>query len=216
MRGELGESIEIAALGDFRRPRHEIVSLDRAREFWRSAEETPRLVRGKSGKPRRLQISGGTVGRLDQRAEFRRKLARQTEAQMDGDEEARLYRLVGIADHGLERRDHVADHVFRGIVEENAEAARTVEARALARDRFDQERMLGDGEDVRAFGLPIPAGNPRETVRNVGDLDVERGRVEQVEPAPRQHALPGARLFSRARWLRCGGWRRSGPRTGCL
>jgi hypothetical protein len=30
-------------------------------------------------------------------------------------------------------------------------------------------------------------------VRDVLDLDVERGGVEQVEPPPRQHALPGAK-----------------------
>ena len=111
---------------------------------------------------------------------------------MDGGEQPRLDRLVGIADHHLERRDHVADHVFRGVVQKNAEPACAVEARALARDGFDQQRMLGDGEDVRALGLSVPAGDAREPVRDVGDLDVERGRIEQIEPAPGQHALPSA------------------------
>src|SRR5712691_8166375 len=53
--------------------------------------------------------------------------------------------------------------------------------------------MLRHRVDVRAFGLSVPARDARKTVRDVGDLDVERGRVEQVEPAPREHALPGAR-----------------------
>ena len=78
-------------------------------------------------------------------------------------------------------------------MQENAEAACPIEARALARDGFDQERMLGHREDVRALGLPIPTGNAREPMRDVGDLDVERRGVEQVEPAPREHALPGAK-----------------------
>ena len=51
-------------------------------------------------------------------------------------------------------------------------------------DGFDQERMLGDGEDVRALGLPVPTGNSREPMGDVCDLDVERRGVEQVEPAP--------------------------------
>ena len=48
---------------------------------------------------------------------------------------------------------------------------------------------------MRAFGLPVPARDAGEPVRDVLDLDVERRGVEQIEPAPRQHALPGARLF---------------------
>ena len=78
-------------------------------------------------------------------------------------------------------------------MEENAEPARAVEARALSRDGFDQERMLGDREDVRALGLPVPAGDARKSMGDVRDLDVERRGVEQVEPAAGQHALPGAK-----------------------
>ena len=111
---------------------------------------------------------------------------------MDGGEEPRLDRLVGVADHRLERRDHVADHVFRRVVQQHAEPAGTIEARALARDDLDQQRMLGDGEDVRALGLAVPARHARETMGDVLDLDVERRGIEQVEPAPRQHALPRA------------------------
>ncbi|MGY3293718.1 hypothetical protein ACVWWP_006785 [Bradyrhizobium sp. LM3.6] len=29
-------------------------------------------------------------------------------------------------------------------------------------------------------------------MRDVADLDVERGGIEQIEPPARQHALPGA------------------------
>jgi hypothetical protein len=66
-------------------------------------------------------------------------------------------------------------------VEENAEPARAVEARALSRDGFDQERMLGDREDVRALGLPVPAGDARKSMGDVRDLDVERRGVERCQ-----------------------------------
>ena len=45
----------------------------------------------------------------------------------------------------------------------------------------------------RPCGLAVPARDAREPVRDIRHLDVERGGVEEVEPAPRQHALPGAR-----------------------
>ena len=44
-----------------------------------------------------------------------------------------------------------------------------------------------------AAGLAVPARDAGEPMRDVGDLDVERRGVEQVEPAAGQHALPGAR-----------------------
>src|SRR6478736_340080 len=53
--------------------------------------------------------------------------------------------------------------------------------------------MLRHGEYVRAFGLSVPAGDTGEPVGDVLDFDVERRGVEQVEPAARQHPLPGAR-----------------------
>ena len=58
--------------------------------------------------------------------------------------------------------------------------------------------MLRDRKDVRPVGLAVPARDARETMRDVLDLDVERGGVEQIEPAARQHALPGARRVARA------------------
>ena len=47
---------------------------------------------------------------------------------------------------------------------------------------------------MRAVGLSVPARDAGEPVRDVLDLDVERRGVEQIEPPPRQHALPGAGL----------------------
>jgi hypothetical protein len=53
--------------------------------------------------------------------------------------------------------------------------------------------VLGNREGVLALGLSVPARNARKSVGDVFDLDVERRRVEQVEPPSAQHALPGAR-----------------------
>src|ERR1700745_3523517 len=78
--GELGEPIEIAPLGHLRRPGHEIVALDNGGEFWRGAEEASRFACGKSGKPSRLEISGGAVGCLDHRGELGGQLCGEPEA----------------------------------------------------------------------------------------------------------------------------------------
>ena len=45
---------------------------------------------------------------------------------------------------------------------------------------------------MRAAGLPVPARDARQAMGDVGDLDIERRGVEQIEPPPRQHPLPGA------------------------
>jgi len=57
---------------------------------------------------------------------------------------------------------------------------------------LDQDAMLGDGKGVRAFGLSVPAGDTRQTMGDVLDLDVERRGIEQVQTPAAQHALPGA------------------------
>ena len=58
--------------------------------------------------------------------------------------------------------------------------------------------MLRHRESMLAVGLAVPTGDAGQPVRDVLDLDVERRGVEQVEPPPAQHALPGPRSRS---WL---------------
>jgi hypothetical protein len=77
-------------------------------------------------------------------------------------------------------------------VKEDSETMTAVETHALVRDQFREERMLGDGENVGTFRLAVPARHARKPVGDVLDLDIERGGIEQIKPAPRQHALPGA------------------------
>ena len=77
-------------------------------------------------------------------------------------------------------------------------AASRAESRRVRRggreQRLDQQRMLRDRKDFRPLRLAVPARDPREAVSDIGDFDVERRGVDQVEPAARQHALPGAGL----------------------
>ena len=89
---------------------------------------------------------------------------------------------------------HVADDIFRRVVQQDREAALVVESRNLgARQRLNQQGVLSNGEDVRPLRLPIPAGNARQSVRYILQFDIKRGGVEQVEAPPREHALPCAR-----------------------
>ncbi len=60
-------------------------------------------------------------------------------------------------------------------------------------DRLDEKAMLRDRKDVLAFGLAVPARDAGKAVGDVVELDVERGGVEEVEAAAREHPLPGAR-----------------------
>ena len=68
-------------------------------------------------------------------------------------------------------------------MQEHGEPARPVEPGAVICDGLDQEAMLRHRKNVRAFGLPVPARDPREPVRDIRHLDVERGGVEQIEAA---------------------------------
>src|SRR5215211_272625 len=187
------EQFEIALFCHGGGPWSEVLPFLSRRQRGRPSKETACLVVGEPGEPRRLEIGGGLVGRLDDPDHIARQRRRQAEAQVNGGEQALLDRLVGVPDHGLERRDHVTDDVFGRVVQEQRQAGAAVEAgRTQARDRLDQQRVLGDREDVVAAGLAVPARDPRQPVRDIGDLDIERGGVEQVEPPSRQHALPRA------------------------
>jgi hypothetical protein len=43
-----------------------------------------------------------------------------------------------------------------------------------------------------SLGLTVPAGDPRQPMRDIFDFNVEGRRVQQVEPAAAEHALPGS------------------------
>ena len=103
---------------------------------------------------------------------------RQAEAQMDRGQQPRLDRLVGAADHRLERRDHVADDVFRRVVQQDREPRLAVEARP-------------------ASPAPPPrpaacAGRPRRYARRrSGRSSARRGRARARCPRSRRRAARG-------------------------
>src|SRR5690606_16421520 len=121
------------------------------------------------------------------------EVCRQAKTQMNGMLQALLDRLVILAKGGLERRDHVADHIFGRIVQERGELpGGRGGARRCTEDLLHQKRVLRDGEGVVAARLSVPARHAGKPVRYVGDLDVERRGIEEVETAPGKHALPRA------------------------
>src|SRR6185436_1247862 len=62
----------------------------------------------------------------------------------------------------------------------------------LAHQALHEDAVLGDRERVLALRLAVPARHTREAVGDIFDLDIERRRVQEVEPPAAQHTLPGA------------------------
>ena len=115
---------------------------------------------------------------------------------MDRRLQALLDDFVGVADHRLEGRNHVADDEFRRIVQQDRQRQPGVDAAGLPpRDRIDQQGVLCDRKNMLADGLSVPPRHPREPVSDVLNLDIERRRIEQIEPAARTAcaATPGRR-----------------------
>ena len=82
----------------------------------------------------------------------------------------------------LERRDHVADHIFRRVVQQGGQPpARRKAWPQVGGDLLDDQGVLGDREGVLAHCLAIPSGDPRQAMGDVLDLDIHRRRVQQVE-----------------------------------
>src|SRR5262245_57127889 len=138
------ETFHISRLRHLRGPGCEIGTSDGGRNTRRVAEETASFSRREAGKPRRLEIGGGAIGGLDHRKEVCGQRQRQAEAHVDRGKQASLHCFVGVADHGFERRDDVANHVFWRIVQQYGETAFAVESHTLMSDRLDQERVLCD------------------------------------------------------------------------
>src|SRR3546814_18412872 len=80
-------------------------------------------------KLRRLEEGGGPVGALDQRLDLARQHGRQPEPKLDRTLQPILERLVVDPDGRLEGRDQVADHVFRGIVQQCCEPPARIDPR---------------------------------------------------------------------------------------
>ena len=95
----------------------------------------------------------------------------------------------------LERRDHVAHHIFRRIMQQRHQPRWPVQFPVnVAGDPLDQNAVLRHGKGVVALGLAIPPRHPRKAMGDILDLDVERRGVQQVESPSRKHPLPGAKF----------------------
>src|SRR5262245_6057252 len=124
-------------------PWREIVFLNRSRQAWSRAEKSPRL-RGAEARERRcLQECCAAVGRLDDGDGLGRKILRQSETEVNRLEQAMFYGLVGAADYNLERRDHVTDHIFGRIMEQQRKRKSAIDsAAATPRNLLRQQGVL--------------------------------------------------------------------------
>src|SRR5215475_8700257 len=188
------EMLKKSPLGRRYGPGREKVRFNRGRQGRPGAEKSSRLCGTEASERCCFQECGAAIGRFDDGNDFSRQIARQSETQMNRLQQAMFNGLVGAADYHLERRDHVADHVFGGIVEQQCKGQSAIaSAAATARNLLGQQSVLRYREDVVAVGLSVPARHTGEAVGNILDLDVQRRRIEEIEPAARQHALPRPR-----------------------
>src|SRR5580692_6008013 len=145
VRSQLLDPVEIPRLRGFSGPRSQIIPLERSGYCRRPAEEPARFGSLKTREPGRFKKGRAAIGGFDDGVKFRGVRWRKAETAMDRAEQPPLDRLVIVPDHRLERRDHVADDVFGGVVEQHGKAAAAVKPRRpYARQGFDQQAMLGD------------------------------------------------------------------------
>ena len=98
------------------------------------------------------------------------------------------------AQGGFERGYHIADDVFRCVMQQGHQPVRYADLRVdVGADIFDNQAVLGDGKAMFAKGLSVPARNARQPQGDVVDLDIDGRRIEQVQPPSGEHTLPGAR-----------------------
>jgi hypothetical protein len=169
----IGEAREITGFGDPRRPGREELRDIRIGDPAGLAEIAERLRFPKAGEPHGLPVGGDVVRLLDPLLQRLRNRRRQAEPDVDRRLQPVLHRLVVAAEHRLERRDHVADDVFRRIVEERRDPVRQRGPRLLqADDALHQKAVLRHRESVVAGGLAVPARDARQPVRDVLELHV--------------------------------------------
>ena len=167
------------------------------------AKELVRLTLGETGEACCLDPCGGAVSRFDGFDQTVGKNRSETEPDVNCREKTVLDLFVIGPDHRFEGRDHVANDVFRRIMQEGREEIGIVEAGIRSAGAgFDQQGMLGDGKDRRATRLAVPAGDAGEAVGDIFDLDIERRRIEQIKTPTGEHALPCAGWLLLARHQR--------------
>jgi hypothetical protein len=122
---------------------------------------------------------------------------------MDRSQQAELKILIVDTDGCLERAYQIADDIFGRVMQKRGKTSRPRQARPqFLNEALDHHAMLRNRKRVRASGLAVPARNPGKAMGDIFDFHVERRRIEEIEPAPAEHALPRASVF--CRWGRHG------------
>ena len=141
----------------------------------------------------RLQPGRHPVGPLDRRLDCGRQNGGQAKAQMHRRRQPRVQLAIARTDSGFHRADHVADHIFRRVVQQRRQPpSRRLTGVQSRKDLFHQQRMLGHRIGPVAPRLAVPARDEGQSVGDILDFDIHRRRVQQVEPPARQHPLPRA------------------------
>ncbi len=139
------------------------------------------------------------VGCLDGFLYGQGQLRGQAKAQMHRGGQPGVKLAILRPDRGFYRAYHVTDHIFRRIMQKCRQLPARGNSRILpAEDFLNQKGMFGHRIGPVAPGLSVPARHEGQAMGDILDLDVHRGRVQQIQPATRQHALPGAGLFHRS------------------
>lgn len=111
-----------------------------------------------TGELHGFEVSGGFISPLDASLDFFGQIAGQAKAVMDSDHQPVLNDFIVLGQNNLERRDHIANDVFRGIMQQAGQSPFTVDAGVhLAEQPFHQNRVLGNAEGPLAPGLAVPA-----------------------------------------------------------
>ena len=164
----------------------------------RSAAPRPRRSR-RAASPRDRRRRGRP---LDQRASLGRRLGRQAEAEVDRGKQPLLDRLVVLAEHRLERRDHVADHVFGRVVQQGGEPPRGLEPRLAGAAIASTTSECWATEKACAPRVWPFQRATRARPWAMSSISMSSGEgSSRSSRRPGQHALPGAGRRLRAGWL---------------
>ncbi len=152
----------------------------------RFAEQPIGFLHRKSGNLHRLCPSRQLVGSLDRLLDGHGKLRGQAKAQMHCGGKPGIQLSVFGANRCFDGAYHVADHIFRRIVQKCCQLPARGNSRILAaKNLFHQQRMFCHRIGPVALGLTIPPRDKGQPMGNVFDFDVHRRRVEQVQSAAR-------------------------------
>ena len=147
---------------------------EREWEPFHSPKNLAMALAGEAGELGRLEEGAHRVGLLDPILERLVGMSLQTKTQVNGGLQPLLHGFISTADHRLEGRNHVADHIFRRIVQECHLAFIGARFAQSSKNVFNNKAMLGHGKRMVAESLTVPARYAGKAMRDIGDLHIER------------------------------------------